>query len=41
VGPCEFLRWAEESYLSGVAGLRDLLVAEAERRALWGMLRRA
>ncbi|ACB39219.1 TIGR04084 family radical SAM/SPASM domain-containing protein [Pyrobaculum neutrophilum] len=34
-GPREFLRWAEESYLPGVRGLRDLFLSEAERgRAL-------
>jgi putative peptide-modifying radical SAM enzyme len=37
-GPREFLRWAEAEYLPGVAKLRDLFLAEAERGRVLGVV---
>lgn len=37
-GPREFLKWAEESYLPGVAKLRDLFIKEAERGRVLGII---
>ncbi|MEM1598654.1 MAG: TIGR04084 family radical SAM/SPASM domain-containing protein [Pyrobaculum sp.] len=37
-GPQEFLKWAEERYLPGVAKLRDLFIEEAERGRALGIV---
>lgn len=37
-GPSHFLKWAEESYLPGVAKLRDLFVQEAARGRVLGVI---